>query len=341
LIERAPSVGRRAASFGAALALLVAGCSTGQAPLGSPNLTAAATPVGILATDAPSAPTASAGPSLSPEPTPGPTPVPGTGKITMTADRFAITLPDGWRQIPLDGSQTAEIEALLPAGSQITAALDKELASAVAAGFAFMAIDLRPATLSAGNISTVNVNVQAPSSVPLSLMEPLVTGLLDSAPGVSSVVAKTVTLPAGSQITAALDKELASAVAAGFAFMAIDLRPATLSAGNISTVNVNVQAPSSVPLSLMEPLVTGLLDSAPGVSSVVAKTVTLPAGKAIRITYTLTITTAGGQAVKLAATQFVLLSTKHTYTTSFACQYAAASSCRSQADAMMQTFDIL
>ena len=260
MIERAPSVGRRAASFGAALALLVAGCSTGQAPLGSPNLTAAATPVGILATDAPSAPTASAGPSLSPEPTPVPTAVPGTGKITMTADRFAITLPDGWRQIPLDGSQTAEIEALLPAGSQITAALDKELASAVAAGLAFMAIDLRPATLSAGNISTVNVNVQAPSSVPLSLMEPLVTGLLDSAPGVSSVV---------------------------------------------------------------------------------AKTVTLPAGKAIRITYTLTITTAGGQAVKLAATQFVLLSTKHTYTTSFACQYAAASSCRSQADAMMQTFDIL
>jgi hypothetical protein len=259
LISRAPSVRRRAVWLASAV-LLVAACAPGGAPLSSPELTAGVpTQVAVL----PSA-VATLEPSLAPSPTPGPTPVPtkvpGTGKIVMTAYGFAITLPEGWRQIPLDGSQTAEIEALLPAGSQIAAALETELATAVSNGFAFMAIDLRAETLAAGNISTVNVNVQAPQNIPLSLLQPLVTGLLDSAPGVTSVSAKQVTLPAGA---------------------------------------------------------------------------------ALRITYTLTITPSGGQTVKLAATQFVLLSSKHTYTISFACQYAAATSCRSQADAMMKTFDIL
>jgi hypothetical protein len=242
--------------------MLLAACSAGGGgaatlePTASPPASSAALATAIATLEA----TASPAPTPTEGPTPVPTKVPGTGKIAMTAYGFAITLPDGWRQVPLDGSKTAEIEAQLPAGSQIAAALNTELATAVAAGMAFMAIDLRPETLSAGNTSTVNVNVQASSNVPLSLMEPLVTGLLDSAPGVTSVAAKIVTLPAGS---------------------------------------------------------------------------------AIRVTYTLTITTSGGQTVKLAATQFVLLSTKRTYTISFACQYAAASSCRTQADAMMKTFDIL
>jgi len=264
LIISASTARRRALGFGSVAALLVAACSPGGGAGALATAGPTATPVASIASQPSVAatlePSASPVPSPTPGPTPVPTPVPGTGKIVVTASGFAITLPTGWRQIPLDGSQTAEIEAQLPAGSQLSSALDTELATAVAAGMAFMAMDLRSATLSAGNISTVSVNVQAASNVPLSLMEPLVTGLLDSAPGVTSVSAKIVTLPAGS---------------------------------------------------------------------------------AIRVIYTLTITTSSGQTVKLAATQFVLLSAKHTYTISFACQYAAASSCRSQADAMMKTFDIL
>jgi hypothetical protein len=261
LITRARPARRRAAWLGSA-ALLLAACSAGSGGIATPEPTLA--PAASVAVVPTTLATLESSPSLAPSPTAGPTPVPtkvpGAGKIVMAAYGFAITLPEGWRQIPLDGSSTGEIEALLPAGSQIAAAFETELATAVAAGMAFMAIDLRSATLAAGNISTVNVNVQAPSNLPLTLMESLVTGLLDSAPGVTNVA---------------------------------------------------------------------------------AKLVTLPAGQAIRVTYTLTITPSVGQSVKLAATQFVLLSTKHTYTISFACQYAAASSCRSQADAMMKTFDIL
>jgi len=237
--------------------VVVSACSGGQAPSPPPTVAAET----AATTGSPSS-LPSVAPTTAPSTAPNPTAshAPDTGKIVMKADGFAITLPAGWRAIPLDGSATAGIEALLPAGSSIKAALDAELAQAVASGFAFMAIDLRPATLAAGNTSTVNVNVQAASNVPLDLMEPLVTGLLDSAPGISNVV---------------------------------------------------------------------------------AKQVTLPAGRALRITYTLALKTSTGTTVKLAGTQFVLLSSKHTFTISFGCQYAMASSCRSQADAMMKTFEIL
>jgi hypothetical protein len=154
----------------------------------------------------------------------------------------------------------------------------------------------------------------------------------------SSIADIVAQLPA--TVAAALKAEVADAKANGYAFLAIDLRAATLASGNASTVNVNVQAASDLPLALLEPLVTGFLDSAPGVTGVVATDVSLPAGPAIRITYTLALSTTAGT-MKLAGTQFVLLSSKHTYTVSFGCRYASASSCRSQADAMMKTFDLL
>jgi hypothetical protein len=157
----------------------------------------------------------------------------------------------------------------------------------------------------------------------------------------SSIAAIKAVLPAGSRIAAVLDAELRQARADGYAFLAIDLRPATLAAGNASTLNVNVQPPSEVGLGLLEPLVIGLLDSAAGVTNVVGGQVTLPAGRALRITYTLSLTTAGGTTVKLAGTQFVAPSAKHTDIVSFGCRYASALSCRSQADAIIRSFAIL
>jgi hypothetical protein len=244
-------------------AALLAGCAGGPAgPVAQRTTDAGAPSPASPASLSPAAATASSAPSVAP--TAGPTAVPshpaGTGHVLVASAGFAITLPDGWVAIPLDGSSTAEIEALLPPGSSIAAALDKELADASAAGFAIMAIDLRPATVAAGNASTLNVNAQGPSQLGLSLLQPLAVGLLDQAPGVTNVV---------------------------------------------------------------------------------STQVTLPAGRALRITYTLATTTSSGAAVKLAATQFVLLSSKHTYTTTFACQYAAAASGRSQADSIMKRFDIL
>jgi hypothetical protein len=242
----------------AAAAVLAGACVASGPGTGAPSAEAGSSPAAAASPGASSVASPEAyGEATSP--TPVPTPSPGTGRIVDVTDGFAITLPSGWRQVPVDGSSIAAILALLPSGSSIPAVLRTEVAQAEASGIVFLAIDLRPATLASGNASTVNVNVQAPSTLPLPLLEPLVTGLLSSAPGITNIA---------------------------------------------------------------------------------ATQVTLPAGKAIRITYTQALATSVGT-VKLAGTQFVLLSSKHTYTVSFGCTYADAPSCRSQADAMMKTFDLM
>jgi hypothetical protein len=251
------------------IAVALAGCAGGNrggtdggpnVPATSPSAVPSAVAVGSPAASASASPAPSLAPVSSAGPNPAPTKVPGTGKITLTKYGFAITLPSGWRQVPLDGTDTSDISSQLPAGSQMAAVLETDAATAAAKGFALLAIDLSPDTIAAGTVSTLEVEVTAPQDVPLSILEPLVTGLLEQATGVS------------------------------------------------------------------------------GVSS---KIVTLPAGKAIRITYTLTLTTSSGQKVKLAATNYVLESSKDTFTTTFACTYAAASACRADADSIMKTFDIL
>jgi len=252
----------RATTLGIATALLLAACSgrgSNVPPLATP---AQGSPV-VVASVAPSA--AALGPSASPSaapitPAPSPTKIPGTGKITDKADGFAITLPTGWREIPLDGSETADIEAGLPAGSSLGATLEATTSSAAAKGFAMFAMDLSPDTLAA----TV-----------------------------------------------------------------------------FSGLEVQVAASQNVPLSLLEPLATGLLDQAPGVSGVSGKIVSLPAGQAIRITYTLTTKTSTGKTVKLAGTDYVLETSKHLYTVTFLVSSAAASAGRADASTIMKTFDIL
>jgi len=255
----------RALALGTAAAILLAACS-GRGPVlptQGPGGAAPGASAKAVASSGPSeAPSAAASPTAAPTATPAPAPtkVPGTGKVTDKADGFAITLPAGWRQIPLDGSENAQIEATLPANSQLSGTLEATTSSAAAKGFAMFAMDLSTATLS------------------------------------------------------------------GKVFSGLEIQAA---------------APSNVPLSLMEPLVTGLLDQAPGVSGVAAKIVTLPAGQAIRVTYTLITTTSSGQSVKLAGTDYVLVSSKHTYTVTFLVSYADASAGRSKADSIMKSFDIL
>jgi len=255
-----------AAPLAIAIAILLAGCSVGtrgdagglDVPGQGSSSASSALGSNAPATVAPS-PVASA-PATTAGPTPAPTKVPGTGKITLSSYAFAITLPAGWRQVPLDGSDTSDIEAALPAGSQMAAALQTDAATAAAKGFALLAMDLSPDAVAAGTVSTLEVQAAAPQDLPLSLLESLATGLLEQAAGVTSVS---------------------------------------------------------------------------------SKIVTLPAGKAIRITYTLTLTTSSGQQVKLAATDYVLESPKHTYTTTVACSSAIATTCRSTADATMKTFVLL
>lgn len=250
-------------TLGIATALLVAACSGRGAdvpPLASPS---AGTPfaVGSVAPSAAASP-ATAAPSAPPAATPAPSPTkaPGTGKIVDKADGFAITLAAGWREIPLDGSETADVEAMLPADSQLGATLEATTSSAAAKGMALFAMDLSADTLAAKVFSGLEVQVAASQNVPLSLLEPLVIGLLDQAPGVTSVS---------------------------------------------------------------------------------GKIVSLPAGQAIRIIYTLTTKTSTGQTVKLAGTDYVLQTSKHLYTVTFLVSSAAASDGRADATAIMKTFDIL
>jgi hypothetical protein len=252
----------RAATLGLATALLLAACSGRGSDVPPLQTPAQGTAVPIASASAAPSIAAAASPSEAPPitPAPSPTKVPGTGRITDKADGFAITLPAGWREIPLDGSETAEIEA---------------------------------------------------------------------------------TLPAGSQLGATLEAMTSSAAAKGMALFAMDLSTDTLAAKVFSGLEVQVAASQNVPLTLLEPLVVGLLDQAPGVTSVSGKIVSLPAGQAIRITYTLTTKTSTGQTVKLAGTDYVLETSKHLYTVTFLVSYAAASDGRADAASIMKSFDVL
>src|SRR5262249_3527691 len=99
----------RPLSLGTAAALLVAACSATNAPPQAGTAPPSPVPHAPSAAPPPAPPPprppAPAAPAATP--TPQPTKVPGTGKITDTAHGFSITLPAGWRQIPLDGSQNA------------------------------------------------------------------------------------------------------------------------------------------------------------------------------------------------------------------------------------------
>jgi hypothetical protein len=137
------------------------------------------------ATPAPTvAPTPAPTPAATPEPTPAVTPDGGepvgrTGRIEVPESGFAITLPDGWIELPLDAQQIEAILANLPP-DVVTDDLKAQLPLLIQSGVKLWAFDVSAAT--AGQ--NLNVIVQ-PGAIPVSLLASLAEASLSQIPALT------------------------------------------------------------------------------------------------------------------------------------------------------------
>jgi glucose/arabinose dehydrogenase len=163
-----------AAALVMALAVALAACG---ATAESPAPTQAATPAPTIAPTPAPTPVATAAPT--PAATASPSSTAGrTGRIEVPESGFAVTLPDGWVELPLDAKQIEDLVANLPPGV-VEDELAAQLPSLVAAGVKLWAFAVTPD--SAG--SNLNVIVQ-PGQVPVSLLASLAEVSLGSVPGI-------------------------------------------------------------------------------------------------------------------------------------------------------------
>jgi hypothetical protein len=180
--------GRLALSAAAAiLALTAAGCgaSASPAPTAAPTTPATAAAMATPTTAATSTSTAAASQAT-------------TGHIIVEGQGFGITLPDGWKSIPVDQAGLAGYIATLPAGSQLRTILEGQSGAAAQQTIKFWAFDTRPADLATGFARNLNVIVQPASALSLTVVESAAKASLEAVDAIRKpITTKVVTLPVG------------------------------------------------------------------------------------------------------------------------------------------------
>jgi hypothetical protein len=111
-----------------------------------------------------------------------------------------------------------------------------------------------------------------------------------------------------SGIGQSLQRAIDTGQTAALSFWAFDMEDAAPGSRNVTVLT---QPPANIPLSLVESAVKGQI-TAIGGSDIVAETVTLPAGDALRLTYTLTVPTPAGTDVKTSQTMYWIQAPKRT-----------------------------
>jgi hypothetical protein len=195
-------------------ALSVAACGGGSTP--APSAGASPSPAASPSPVASASPAASPSPSSSPSVSAGPSASGGligeTGTVEISGVGFRVTMPDGWRAIPLDEDSISRIAELFPGDSQIGQLLQSQAGTLALAGVKLFAIDTRPASIVEGSSPTLNVIVQTkPVGLSVELLGTLAKAQLEALDASSSVVVDTVTLPAGKAVKATYTLEQALA----------------------------------------------------------------------------------------------------------------------------------
>lgn len=171
----------RAASLLAAFAIAVAACGGSTAsPAPTTTPTAAATPA---PTPAPTeAPTPTAAPTDAPTAS---APVTGgrTGRIEIADSKFAVTLADGWTEVPLDEDDIEAIVDAIPDDS-IAEQLRAQLPFLLQAGVKLWAFDLS-ADASGGNL----IVITQPGIIPVSLLKTVAQQGVAQVPGIEGDIA--------------------------------------------------------------------------------------------------------------------------------------------------------
>jgi hypothetical protein len=181
------------AAAAAILALTAAGCGASASPVPSATATAA-----TVASPTPAAtPAATSTPAASTTPTAAASAA-TTGHIIVEGQGFGITLPDGWKSIPVDQAGLAGYIATLPADSQLRAILEGQSGAAAQQTIKFWAFDTRPADLASGFARNLNVIVQPASNLSMAVVESAAKASLEAVDAIRKPVAtKIVTLPVG------------------------------------------------------------------------------------------------------------------------------------------------
>ena len=111
-----------------------------------------------------------------------------------------------------------------------------------------------------------------------------------------------------SAIGQSLQRAIDTGQTAALSFWAFDMGDAAPGSRNVTVLT---QPAANIPLSLVESAVKGQI-AAIGGSDIVTETVTLPAGEALRLTYTLTVPTAAGDEVKTSQALYWIQTDKRT-----------------------------
>ena len=111
-----------------------------------------------------------------------------------------------------------------------------------------------------------------------------------------------------SGIGQSLQRAIDSGQTAALSFWAFDMSDATPGSRNVTVLT---QPAANIPLSLVESAVKGQI-SAIGGSDIVTETVTLPAGEALRLTYTLTVPNAAGDQIQTSQALYWIQTDKRT-----------------------------
>lgn len=170
--------------LGGALVLAFAACSASPADTTPPT----------GSTPAASAPAASQAPASAA--------ASGTGHVTVPEAGFAMDLPDGWRQIPLDPAGVQQVISQLSPDSELGKMLASQEGQMAAAGVKFWAMDLTEASVARGFASNVNIILNAAPGEPISGALDAVLSQYQTDTSFSEVDGKVVTLPAGESVRA-------------------------------------------------------------------------------------------------------------------------------------------
>ncbi len=111
-----------------------------------------------------------------------------------------------------------------------------------------------------------------------------------------------------SGIGQSLQRAIDTGQTAALSFWAFDMSDATPGSRNVTVLT---QPAANIPLSLVESAVKGQI-SAIGGSDIVTETVTLPAGEALRLTYTLTVPNAAGDQIQTSQALYWIQTDKRT-----------------------------
>jgi hypothetical protein len=159
---------------------VVAGCGSGP----SSPAPAATTPLQAAASTSPAPPTPritprptpspTVRPASTPRPTPTPTPTaPRTGRIVLEDEQLALTLPKGWREVPLSADDIESFISIYPKGT-FSAAQLAAIRQFARSGMRFVGYQVK----GKGVGSNVNIGV-VDMEVPLALVRATLPGQLE------------------------------------------------------------------------------------------------------------------------------------------------------------------